>query len=50
METQAQSDEGLMVRDIGIAYKRGDTSLVSRRGGSRSSGVERTIKDENSVY
>jgi len=27
VETQAQSDEGLMVRDIGTAYKKGGYKL-----------------------
>ena len=31
--------EGLIVRDIGQLIKRGDISLVSRRGGSRSPGT-----------
>jgi len=34
-----QLDKDLTVRDTGQLIKRGDTSLVSRRGGSRSSGV-----------
>jgi len=34
-----QLDEDLTVRDIGQLIKRGDISLVSRRGGSRSSGA-----------
>ena len=34
-----QSDEDSTVRDTGQLIRRGDTSLVSRRGGSRSPGV-----------
>jgi hypothetical protein len=34
-----QSDEVLIVRDTGQLIGRGDTSLVSRRGGSRSPGT-----------
>ena len=34
-----QSDEDSTVRDTGQLIGRGDTSLVSRRGGSRSPGV-----------
>jgi hypothetical protein len=34
-----QLDKDLTVRDIGQLIKGGDISLVSRRGGSRSSGM-----------
>jgi len=34
-----QSDKDLTVRDTGQLIKRGDTSLVSRRGESRSPGA-----------
>jgi hypothetical protein len=34
-----QLDEDLIVRDIGQLIGRGDISLVSRRGGSRSPGT-----------
>jgi len=34
-----QSDEDLIVRDTGQLIERGDTSLVSRRGGSRLPGT-----------
>ena len=42
-ETQAQSDEDVTVRDTGQLIKRGDTSLVSRRGQSRSLGAGPSI-------
>jgi len=38
-----QLDEDLIVRDIGQLIKGGDISLVSRRGGSRLSGVGPSI-------
>jgi len=34
-----QLDEDLTVRDIGQLIERGDTSLISRRGGSRLPGT-----------
>ena len=40
VESQAQLYKDLIaVKDIGTVYKKGDISLVSRRGGSRSSGA-----------
>ena len=35
MESQAQSNKDLINKNIGIAYKRGDINLVSKRGGSK---------------
>jgi len=39
-----QLDEVSMVRDTGQLIERGDTSLVSRRGGSRLPGTGPTLR------